>query len=114
MHRSASPLALFWTSEGATTGHKWPGPMSALGGLDATDVALRFFANVRGAAAGAAVDTATAFASLLDGLAPCKDNVAAPPLLLPLMGLTTGPCRDLQTIVPGSVPPTQQGFPSWR
>ena len=87
--------------------------MAALGGADATDVALRFFANVRAAAPDAALDAAAAQAGLLDGMTPCTANVAHPPLLPPLNGLTAGPCSDVATVLPPDAPPTQ-GMASWR
>ncbi len=95
LSRSTSPLALFWLSEAALTGHKWPGPMAALGGRDATDVALQFFDNVR--RSNAPLSNADAFAPLLASLGACTAQVAAPPLLPGGFGFSAGPCNDIDT-----------------
>ena len=96
---SARHVALFWTSE--FTGHLYPGPMAALGGMDFTDVALSFFANVRDRGDALVFTAADAFGPLLSGLAPCTSQVAAPTLLpaLPLLqGYSAGPCADLEAM----------------
>jgi hypothetical protein len=82
--------------------------MAALGGMDFTDVALRFFTNVRDHDDTAALGNAAAFATLLSGLTPCTAQVAPPELLPVLPGLTSsysvGPCLDLraQAVLPPS------------
>ena len=94
---SARPVALFWTYE--ATGHLYPGPMAALGGMDFTDVALRFFSSVREQSNTLGFSAAEVFGALLSGLSPCTTQVAAPPLLPAsalLHGYSAGPCADLE------------------
>ena len=91
--RSIAPLALVWTSQvGSPTGHAWPGPMEALGGMDGTDAALSFFAQ-QGIAT-PQVSSSDAFQPLLAQMSACK--TVAPDGLPPLLGLSAGPCSDLQ------------------
>ena len=110
---STRPLALFWTYDVAS--HLYPGPMAALGGLDFTDVALRFFTNVRERGDAPMFGNNEAFAPLLSGFAPCTAQVAAPALLPALPGLngySAGPCLDLQAQAGPlpSPPPTDGGL----
>lgn len=103
-------MAMFWTTE--TVGHNYPGPMEALGGMDFTDVALRFFANVREQRDSLLFGNAEAFAPLLSGLAPCTAQLAVPPLLSSsslLHGYSAGPCLDLEAATPPPPPPK----PGW-
>ena len=96
---SARPVALFWTYE--FTGHLYPGPMAALGGMDFTDAALSFFTNVRDHGDALVFTAADAFGPLLSGLAPCTSQVAAPALLpaSPLLhSYSAGPCADLEAM----------------
>lgn len=90
-------MALFWTYE--KTGHLYPGPMAALGGMDFTDVALSFFNNVRDHGDSLVFTAADALGPLLSGLAPCTSQVAKPALLPAsslLHGYSAGPCADLE------------------
>jgi len=84
MGQCASPTALFWNRETnpAYGFHLWPGPMSALGGLDATGVAIKFFSNIQ--AAPIPRDSAQAFAGLVPHFTKCVG----------LSSLPTGPCGD--------------------
>ena len=99
-------MALFWTYE--VTGHLYPGPMAALGGLDFSDVALRFFADVRDHGDSPTFSNAEAFAPMLSGLSPCTAQVAAPALLPGaslLGGYSAGPCLDLEAAAAPPLPP---------
>jgi hypothetical protein len=84
--------------------------MAALGGMDFTDVALRFFINVRDQGDSLVFGDAEAFAPMLSGLAPCTSQVA-PPALLPagplLRGYSAGPCLDLEAV---AGPPPKGGM----
>ena len=92
--RSTAPLALFWTSEaGSATGHAWPSPMAALGGMDGTDVALAFFARLQGLTA-LQLSSSDAFQPFLAQMSTCRTVVPAG--LPPFLGLSAGPCSDLQ------------------
>ena len=93
--RSTAPLALFWTSEaGSATGHAWPSPMAALGGMDGTDVALAFFVRLQGLITAAQVSSSDAFQPFLAQMSTCRTVVPAG--LPPFLGLSAGPCSDLQ------------------
>ena len=102
---------MFWTYE--ATGHLYPGPMAALGGMDYTDVALRFFVNVRDRGDSPPFGNAEAFGPMLSGLAPCTAQVAAPALLPGaslLGGYSAGPCLDLEAAVAPAPPPPKAGW----
>ena len=86
--------------------------MAALGGMDFTDVALRFFVNVRDHGDAPMFGNAEAFAPMLSALAPCTAQVAAPAPLsaLPVLNsYSSGPCRDLEVAV-GPVPSNGLSF----
>lgn len=78
--------------------------MTALGGMDFSDVALRFFRNVHDRGDALVFGNAEAFASLLSTLAPCTAQVAAPSMLpaslMGYMGYSAGPCADLTVLPP--------------
>lgn len=102
---------MFWTYE--ADGHLYPGPMAALGGMDFTDVALHFFANVRERGDAPMFGNAEAFAPMLSGLAPCTAQVA-PPAMLPSLpgisgGYSAGPCADLAGPPPSPPSPPSTG-----